>query len=96
MYYNVSNDERNYILTMDVPGCKLDVQADEATLVVRAERGAHKFTKTFALPYSVNTDAITADYIDGVLTLYVPKRAKRTVPIALRIKQPETSPQLSA
>lgn len=40
----------------------------------RIERSYGSFTRTFALPKSVNTDDIKADYKDGVLTLAMGKR----------------------
>ncbi len=39
----------------------------------RLERGHGKFVRTFTLPQSAESDAITAEYGDGVLTIAVPK-----------------------
>lgn len=41
---------------------------------LRVERAYGSFSRSFALSNSVNTEAIKADYHNGVLTLRVPKR----------------------
>ena len=38
------------------------------------ERAYGSFSRSFSLANTVNTEAIKADYKDGVLTLSVPKR----------------------
>ena len=43
----------------------------------RVERGHGSFSRTFELPLPVNTDHVTADLHDGVLTVVCPK-AKET------------------
>ena len=45
----------------------------------RIERSYGSFTRSFALPSSVDADKTSAEYKDGVLTLTMPKReeAKR-------------------
>jgi HSP20 family protein len=43
----------------------------------RVERGHGSFSRTFELPLPVNTDHVTADLRDGVLTVVCPK-AKET------------------
>jgi HSP20 family protein len=40
----------------------------------RVERAYGSFSRSFSLPNSVNTEAIKADYHDGVLTVKLPKR----------------------
>ncbi len=40
----------------------------------RVERSYGSFTRSFALPSSVNSDKAKAEYKDGVLTLTMPKR----------------------
>lgn len=40
----------------------------------RIERSYGSFTRSFALPRSVNPDQVQANYKDGVLTLTLPKR----------------------
>src|ERR1700726_3859189 len=41
---------------------------------LRVERSYGSFSRSFSLASTVNTEAIKADYRDGVLTLRVPKR----------------------
>jgi HSP20 family protein len=41
---------------------------------LRVERAYGSFARSFALANTVNTEAIKADYKDGVLTLSIPKR----------------------
>ena len=41
---------------------------------LRVERSYGSFSRSFSLANSVNTEAIRADYKDGVLTLSIPKR----------------------
>lgn len=50
-------------------------RAEQETWFVR-ERTSGSFTRTFSLPEGVDTNAITADLKDGVLTLMVPKAAE--------------------
>ncbi|MGH9444290.1 MAG: Hsp20/alpha crystallin family protein [Terriglobia bacterium] len=68
----------------------VDIRVEDGTLYVKGERkqesevkegGYHRversygsFTRTFALPNSVNMEGIKADYKDGVLTLRMAKR----------------------
>jgi HSP20 family protein len=91
---DVYEDEREYLLVLDLPGIKrdgLDVNLDDGRLVIRGERtaaaGLHarrterpqgRFVRTFSLPDAVDRAAITADYKDGVLLLHLPKRGERT------------------
>jgi len=42
----------------------------------RIERVSGKFVRTFTLPENVQTDAISAQFKDGVLELSIPKAAK--------------------
>jgi HSP20 family protein len=41
---------------------------------LRIERAYGSFSRSFSLANSVNSEAIKADYHDGVLTLSLPKR----------------------
>lgn len=68
----------------------LDIRIENNTLSIRGERTVEKlvseddylrveraygsFSRSFALPNTVNTEAIRADYRNGVLTLCLPKR----------------------
>ena len=87
---DVFEDEREYLLVLDLPGINregLDVSLDEGRLVIRGERaaaeGLHarraerpqgRFVRTFSLPDAVDRASISADYKDGVLLLHLPKR----------------------
>ncbi|HEV2287333.1 MAG TPA: Hsp20/alpha crystallin family protein [Candidatus Acidoferrales bacterium] len=43
---------------------------------LRMERAYGSFSRSFSLPNTVNTEAIHADYKEGVLTVTLPKRAE--------------------
>ncbi len=43
---------------------------------LRIERNYGSFSRSFGLPNTVNTEAIKADYKNGVLTVEMPKRAE--------------------
>jgi HSP20 family protein len=74
----------------DVKPEELDIRVENNILTIRGERKFEKkideknylrveraygcFARSFSLANTVNTDAIKADYRDGVLTLSVPKR----------------------
>src|SRR5262245_61598347 len=52
---------------------KFEKKAEEKSYL-RVERSYGSFARSFSLANSVNTEAIKADYKDGVLTLTIPKR----------------------
>lgn len=52
---------------------KFEKKVDESNYL-RVERAYGSFSRSFALANTVNTEAIKADYQNGVLTLSVPKR----------------------
>jgi HSP20 family protein len=70
----------------------LDIRIENNTLTIRGERKFDKeekeknylrveraygaFTRSFSLPNTINTDAIRAEYKNGVLTVQMPKRAE--------------------
>ena len=74
----------------DVDPKDLDIRVESNTLTIRGERKFEKklneenylrveraygtFARSFTLANTVNTDAIKADYQNGVLTLTIPKR----------------------
>ena len=43
---------------------------------LRVERAYGTFSRSFSLPNTINTEAIKAEYKNGVLTLMLPKRAE--------------------
>ena len=52
---------------------KFEKKGDEKNYL-RVERSFGSFARSFSLANTVNTEAIKADYKDGVLTLSIPKR----------------------
>lgn len=68
----------------------IDIRLENNTLTIRGERKVEKtvdeenylrieraygsFTRTFSLPNTVNPEAISASYNQGVLTVHMPKR----------------------
>src|ERR1700752_750107 len=52
---------------------KFEKKEDEKNYL-RVERSYGSFARSFSLANTVNTEAIQADYKDGVLTLNIPKR----------------------
>ena len=52
---------------------KFEKKVDEKNYL-RVERAYGSFARSFSLANTVNTEAIKADYQDGVLTLSIPKR----------------------
>ena len=74
----------------DIDEKDLDVQVENNILTIRGERKFDRtvkednylrlersygsFSRSFSLANTVNTDAIKAEYRDGVLTLTIPKR----------------------
>lgn len=89
---DVYENEKSYIVAVDVPGidrATLDISVDDDTLAIRGnkpdvdatqhrtERPRGKFIRTFSVPASVDQKGIKADYRDGVLQVHLPKRAER-------------------
>ncbi|MFT0848691.1 Hsp20/alpha crystallin family protein [Actinomycetaceae bacterium L2_0104] len=80
----------NFIARIDLPGVKsdsIDIDIDERTLTVRAERPAETdedlkwlsrerptgtFARQLTLGYGMAVDRIEAEYADGILTLTLP------------------------
>ena len=59
-------------------------EKSESAKVLRAERLAGSFSRSFRLPTDVEADKIDADLIEGVLTVRIPKHpgaAKRAIKI---------------
>ncbi len=62
-----------------------EVQEDN---YLRVERAYGTFTRTFSLPNTVNTEAIKAEYRNGVLSVRMPKR-EETKPKQIQIRVSE-------
>jgi HSP20 family protein len=59
----------------------------------RIERSYGSFTRTFALPSSIDADKVAAEYKDGLLTLTLPKREEakpKTIKIQVAGESPKT------
>jgi HSP20 family protein len=54
---------------------KFDKQVKEDNYL-RVERTYGSFSRSFSLPSTINSEAIKADYKNGVLTIELPKRAE--------------------
>lgn len=90
-------DDEKYMLSLEMPGvAKDDVEINIENNILkisgekkrtdhhRTERLYGKFTRSFTLPDSVDRDAISAEFKDGILSLSVPKRPEvkpKNIPI---------------
>ena len=88
----------------DVQEKDIDVRVENNTLTIRGERKFSNevqddnylrieraygtFTRSFSLPNTVNTEAIKADYRNGVLSVSMPKR-EETKPKQIKISVSE-------
>ena len=91
MAMNLYKAGDSFVAPLDLPGVdpgSIDVDVDERTLTIRAERGSDSvegeqrwlvrerpvgtFARQLTLGYGVALDRIAADYRDGVLTLTIP------------------------
>ena len=83
---HVSNEDDKYIISVLAPGLDkedFDITITDGTLTVTADKkatefGTTSFTKTWTLPEGTASDAITADYKQGILRLNVMKPEKVT------------------
>jgi HSP20 family protein len=73
---------------------KFEKKVDEKNYL-RVERAYGSFARSFSLANTVNTDAIKADYKDGVLTLSVPKR-EEAKPKQIKVNVSAASGQAAA
>ena len=89
---DVYEDNGNYVVAVDLPGIdrtSLDISVDDGRLTIKGQRNGGgetqhrqecprgKFLRTFSVPGSVDQSAINAEYKDGVLKVYLPKRPER-------------------
>jgi HSP20 family protein len=85
---DVREDDKGFEIEVDVPGMNLadiDIGVADGKLSIKAERKWAKsggkaafhrsFHEAFVLPETVDSEAITATYTQGVLKVVVPKRA---------------------
>jgi HSP20 family protein len=59
-----------------ISGERKDEQSSQTGHYTHFERAYGKFQRTFTLPEAVNVDAVEAKYVNGVLTVSVPKSAE--------------------
>ena len=59
--------------TLSISG-ERKVESDETTMKYhRLERAYGRFERTFSLPEDADTDKITSEYHEGILTVHLPK-----------------------
>jgi len=90
--YEVTEDEHQFQLAVDVPGVKagdLNIQLEQGGRVLRLSGGRKirsadgkslsesKFEKSFTIDRSIDCNKITANLADGVLVISAPKDTKR-------------------
>lgn len=101
-------DGDNYMAAVDLPGvdpASIDIDVDDRTLTIRAERAAKvsqevqwlsreramgTFARQLTLGHGLATDQITAEYTDGVLTLTIPV-AEAAKPRKVEVKHGSTT-----
>lgn len=89
---DVYQTETEYVVAIDLPGidrAALDISLDDDRLVIRGERAPEaeaqhrverqhgRFLRKFAVPATVDQEAIAAEYKDGVLRVRLPKRQEQ-------------------
>ena len=83
--FRFHEDKEAYLAEIDLPGVKkeavqLNVEGSDLTLAAERQVGFAEakrtvtITRGLTLPEDVNTEAIRADFRDGVLTLTFPKK----------------------
>jgi HSP20 family protein len=70
--------------TIRISGRKT-IKYDEGASMHRRERVAGAFDRTLSVPIQIDPDAITAEFRDGVLSLFIP-RAESDKPRTIKIK----------
>ncbi len=63
---------------------KAETKTDEGERFLRREFHSNAFSRSFRLPDTVNAEGITAEQVDGVLRIHVPK-AEPTKPVSRTI-----------
>ena len=87
----IHDEDKMYSISLDIPGiAKEDIQIEvkdnhlhvygerkaTKTTAFRSEKRYGKFSRVFSLPQNVDTDAIEATFVNGVLQLTQPKAEK--------------------
>lgn len=78
---DVLETERGFRLVIDVPGVRrdaleLEVKGRRLTVQGRRTTGNTGWRHAFAVPEAVDSSAVTADLVDGVLTVELPRKAE--------------------
>ena len=71
--------------SLTVSGERKHLETEDSRSLVRVERRYGRFYRSFDLPKSVDSSKIEASYIDGVLTIEVPK-AEESKPRTVQVK----------
>ena len=92
MSFHIYESSKNYLLQIQAPGfdaSKIEISIENQTLLVKGNRKKPKgnslieeltqlgFNKRIRIPPNVDLDTIQADYQKGLLSITLPKRAKR-------------------
>ena len=92
MSFNIYESTENYLLQTTIPGIdtnSLTISIENNTLNIKGKRtvpdgkkllrelSGAEFSKSIQLNQSIDLDAIQAEYKQGLLSLTLPKRAKR-------------------
>ena len=80
---DIKKVDGNYVLEAELPGFKKEEDKGDNGFV-RRERYYGSFSRSFNIK-GIDTDAITAEYNDGVLTLTMPEKTPE-VPAARRLE----------
>lgn len=78
-YVHWTQTPESHIYSADIPGVRkeeIKVELEDSKyLIIRTESSSdiRRFTRKFRLPERVDVNGISADYVDGVLTVTVPK-----------------------
>lgn len=70
--YDVTRTENGYLVEVPVPGysaAQIDVTFKDGVLSVAGRTDRRSFTRSFTVPEDVNSDAIEAKVVDGMLTI---------------------------
>jgi len=84
---NVTEENGDTRVSVEIPGVKpedVKVQVENTVLTIEGKKPGYSFKRSFTLPSSVNTEAISAKHEHGVLTVNLPKaeQAKaRQIPV---------------
>jgi HSP20 family protein len=92
--YEISENEGKYQIHVDVPGVKaadMNVELENEGKVLRISGGRKvekkgevsetRFDKRFTIGDNIDMEKMTANLVDGVLTLTAPKKAKEEKPL---------------